>query len=107
MDGEFFGFVDLEGNVHIWLQCVDTNGVPVAPTGTPTATLYEGDQDSPMTSGSEVAMTGPVNSQTGLYRLTHPCTAATGYERQKTYFVQRAFVYSGTTYKQNGTFVVV
>jgi hypothetical protein len=102
-----FGLVELDGTVDLWWLTVPSTNVPTAPTGTPTFSIYEGDQDAPMTNGSGVSVTGPVNSQTGFYRKSHSIATSDGYERNKKYVVKLNYTISATSYSLLGFFTVV
>lgn len=103
----YFGLVALDAAIPLWVVVRNTSQVPTAPDSAPTFSVYEGGSDTPQTNGSAVSMTGPVNSETGLYRKSHDATAANGYESGKTYLVKFNYAISSTNYTQIGTFTVV
>lgn len=105
--GHDFGLVELDGNAALWWLTVNGSNVPTAPDTTPTFSVYEADQDSAMTNGSGVSVTGPVNSQTGFYRKSHSAATSDGYERGKRYVVKLNYAISSTNYSILGYFTVV
>ena len=99
----YFGLTELAGNQPIWV-ITSTDGVtPVAPTAAPTYRVYQEGSSTVLVTGT---MTGPVDTQTGLYRASIAVTAANGFARGLSYIVQMAYAVAGVNYAQSGTFTV-
>ena len=101
----YYGPISLEGNITIWLQCRTDARAPVAPDSAPTYRIYGPDASTIMTSGSG-SFSGPVDSQTGLYKAVIACTVANGYASGSNYSIRNSYLVSSATKVSQGTFSV-
>lgn len=97
--------IELGGTLTVWVQTKNSSGVATAPdaAAAPTYAVYEGDQDTPLLSGT---MTGPINSETGLYKASLSVTSGNGFERGQTYLFRAEYTITSTRTDEQ-TFTVV
>lgn len=97
--------IELGGTLYVWTQTKNSSGVATAPdaSAAPTYAVYEGDQNTPLLTGT---MSGPVNSETGLYKATLSVTSGNGFERGQTYLFRSEYTITSTRSDEQ-TFTVV
>jgi hypothetical protein len=98
----FLGFVELEATMVRHIQTKNSSGTPTAPDSAPTYRIY-GDSGTAIATGT---LSGPVDSQTGLYSLSKAITAANGFGRGL-YSVRIAYAISSAARAELYTFQVV